>query len=147
MISCNTKSADFEKMYEFSVEIRKRGIIDQISNMKRSRKKLNNIPICGIENEPCSGREKNYLNVIDSIGLSQTIFFELSNELSDMEVIEYFRHDEKSIFVTGGAFGEIRGFILFEVGNVDDASFRLNRQFIVDVGKQVKGDFYYFVGN
>jgi hypothetical protein len=146
MLSCNTKPTNkIDNLLIIDSIAHSHSSLTSFSTLNRYTKEINGIAICDSVNSKCRSDEQHYTVVLRQISLSINTFNSLVSQIDDLGFIKYYRHGDYSVWVEGGAFGDIYGYLINHnplTAKVE--SFELDKRYHVGVGKMVSNNVYYF---
>jgi hypothetical protein len=142
---CSDKNLDIDGLREMDSTLWPYSELFQFSRSDLSKKEINNISVCFQATNPCKEGERDYLIVLNEIGIQPETFHEVVNKMKAIGFKTYYKYENYSIWVMDGAFGSIYGYLINHNSTEEiTPSFELMGFYRISVGKQVSDNVYYF---
>jgi len=135
-----------EKLKELNaLTLRQRSLIS-FGNFENYKAKINGIRICNEEIKACENEEINFKIVLEENDISVDTFLLIQEKMRKLDYRMFYRSSPNSLWISGGAFGDINGYLLAGTDKIPD-TFRLNDKYYIYVGKMVTDNVYHFSGH
>lgn len=142
-ISCSNSNFDELKALN-NLTLSQRNLVS-FESLKKSQTRINGLSVCDETIKKCRPEEVNFVNVLQRENLSVDTFLIIQQEMQRQELTRFYRIGSASLWVNGGALGEITGYVVSDTDETPK-SFRLNEQYYIYVGKKVSKDVFWFTG-
>ncbi len=139
---------DFNKLRELNQVALKFQTLDNFGSFLKSRTQINGVKVCNENFSACNEGEISFDLVLKENNISPDSFLILHEEMIDLGYTGYYKVGDFSLWIQGGAFGDIYGHLVYErqpISIVD--TFRLNDYYYIRVGNKLDDNVYYFRGN
>ena len=127
--------------------------IIEMDDCTRARKYVNDIRISMDKDTTDEMKSTNienpryYKTVLSEQGIKEQDFNYFKNRLKETGLRHYYKKDNYSVFVTGGAIGNIEGIlVVHRNGFIPNEGFRLNEHYYIWIGKKIEENVYWISG-
>ncbi len=146
--SCSN-TIDYEDLLSLDRLVRLESQLHQFSNSSNAKKRINNVKVCYPAKASCQDQEKHYVQVLADFQIGQDAFEDILDKMEALQLRTYYKYNEYSLWVSGGAMGHLDGFLITNDGDLDEEMepFELRKRYIITRGKRLYQNIYYFSGN
>lgn len=145
LFSCDTRDpAEIKNLHTQAIAIPE---LNHVSALDKSKSYINGIRICDQTLYPCDKDERQYNEILEELEADRRLYHSLLSRMKKLGFTSYYRHDDYTLWVDGGAMGTITGILVTNENTSNPIeSFRLNNKYYIDVGAQLHEGIYYFSG-
>ena len=142
-LSCDNNK--LEKLVALDDLILEFNQLEHFTSLKVSNKFINYQAVC--ISDICKETENNLEKELEKLGISLDSFNNIESQMNSLGLIAFFKIEEYSFWVNGGALGDVSGFAISHgEGKNIKRVFKLDNRYNVEIGKMLKENIYYFSG-
>jgi len=143
--SCETNYSSLRELNSIVVENEQ---LKEFTSLNVSGKSINYTPICISQNECQSNEKESIETVLGTLSLDLDTFRDISDRMKELGLLGYYHKNGYSLWVSSGAFGEIRGYAIRDHNsNFQVDNFRLDDHLFIEIGNKIEEDIFHFRGN
>ena len=128
--------------------------ITEMDDCTRAKKYVNDIRI-SMDKDTTDEKKRTYLEktryyktVLSEQGIEEQDFNYFKNRLNETGLRHYYKKDNYSVFITGGAMGDIEGILVVQRNDsIPNEGFRLNEHCYIWIGKKIEENVYWISGS
>jgi hypothetical protein len=140
---CHEDPTNIDDLINLDARVRKHTSIIQLRE-ELSCLMINEEEVCCSSQFDGKSREECYQKILTPLGISKKEHSFIVNRMDRIGYIEYIRQDDYSIWVKGGAFGDIYGIIINHSNDPITRSLTIKERYHISVYEQLDSNAYYF---